>query len=59
MGYAGKGITLLQEVAFLQGITTAQRDGISSPRVGMLIYNSTKNKLNVYTGAEWEAVTSA
>ena len=39
-------------------MTTAQRDAVASPTAGMVVYNSTTNKLNVYTTA-WEAVTSA
>jgi len=38
-------------------MTTTQRDAIPSPTAGMVIYNTTTNKLNVYTIA-WEAVTS-
>lgn len=40
-------------------MTTAQRDAISSPATGLLIYNTTTNKLNVRAAAAWEAVTSA
>jgi len=43
----------------LNVLTTAQRDAISSPAEGLLIFNTTTNKLNFYTGAAWEAVTSA
>jgi len=39
-------------------MTTAQRDAISSPPAGLMIYNTTTSKLNVYTTA-WEQVTSA
>lgn len=39
-------------------MTTTQRDAIPSPTAGMVIYNTTTNKLNVYTTA-WEAVTSS
>ncbi len=39
-------------------MTSTQRDAVASPTAGMVIYNSTTNKLNVYTTA-WEAVTSA
>lgn len=39
-------------------MTTTQRDNITGPTAGMVIYNTTTNKLNVYTTA-WEAVTSA
>jgi hypothetical protein len=39
-------------------MTTTQRDAISSPSNGMVVYNTSTAKLNVYTTA-WEAVTSA
>lgn len=40
-------------------MTGAQRDAIASPATGLVVYNTTTNKLNVYTGAAWQAVTSA
>jgi hypothetical protein len=39
-------------------LTSAQRDAIVSPPSGLLIFNITTNKLNVFTTV-WEAVTSA
>lgn len=39
-------------------MTTGSRDTISTPPAGLLIYNTTTNKLNVYT-TDWEAVASA
>jgi hypothetical protein len=42
----------------LPRMTTTERDAIGSPAAGLLIYNTTTGKLNVYTTA-WEAVTSA
>lgn len=39
-------------------LTTTARNNLVSPLLGTLIYNSTTNKLNVYTGS-WEQVTSA
>jgi|GEM_PF-5275286 len=39
-------------------MTTTQRDAISSPAAGLVIYNTTTAKLNVYTTA-WEAITSS
>ena len=42
----------------LQSLTTAQRDLIA-PSSPALIFNSTTGKLNFWTGAAWEAVTSA
>jgi hypothetical protein len=40
-------------------MTGVQRDAISSPAAGLMIYNTTTNKLNFYNGTAWEAVTSA
>lgn len=40
-------------------MTTTQRDAISSPAEGLVIYNVTTHKLNVRVAAAWEAVTSA
>jgi hypothetical protein len=39
-------------------MTTVQRDAISTPPAGLLIYNTTTNKLNLYT-TTWEVITSA
>ena len=40
-------------------MTTAQRNLIASPVAGVMVYNTTTNKLNFYNGSAWEAVTSA
>lgn len=40
-------------------MTTAQRDAISNPAQGLMLFNTTTSKLNFYSGAGWEAVTSA
>lgn len=40
-------------------MTTTQRDNITSPPAGLVVYNSTTGKLNVRGAAAWEAVTSA
>ena len=40
-------------------MTTTQRDAINSPASGLMIYNTTTNKLNFYAASAWEAVTSA
>ena len=34
-------------------MTTAQRDAISNPVAGVLIYNSTTDKMNYYANGEW------
>lgn len=40
-------------------MTGTQRDAISSPATGLVIYNTTTNKLNFRAASAWEAVTSA
>lgn len=42
-------------------LTTTQRDALTGTDLytGLLIYNTTTNKLNVRVSAAWEAVTSA
>lgn len=39
-------------------MTTTQKNAIASPTAGMVVYDTTLNKLSVYTGAAWEVVTS-
>jgi hypothetical protein len=40
-------------------MTTTQKNAISSPATGLVVYDTTLNKLSVYTGAAWETVTSS
>lgn len=40
-------------------MTTTQKTAISSPPAGLMVYDSTLNKLCVYTGSAWEAIASA
>jgi hypothetical protein len=37
-------------------MTTTQRDAISSPPEGLLIWNTTTKALNVYDGTSWRAI---
>lgn len=37
-------------------MTTTQRDAVSSPTAGMVVYNSTTNVLNFHNGSGWGAV---
>lgn len=39
-------------------MTTAQKNAISTPATGLVVYDTTLNKLALYTGAAWETVTS-
>jgi hypothetical protein len=40
-------------------LTQAQRDAIASPAVGLTIFNTDTNALNVWNGVSWTAVISA
>lgn len=40
-------------------MTETQRDAISAPAAGLVIYNTTTNKLNLRVAAAWEVITSA
>lgn len=37
-------------------MTTAERDAISSPATGLLVYNTTTDAFNTYNGATWGAI---
>jgi hypothetical protein len=37
-------------------MTTVQRDAIASPAAGLMIFNTTTSKANVYTGTAWDAL---
>jgi len=40
-------------------MTTAQRDGISTPSTGLQVYNTSTNQLNYFNGTTWQAVGAA
>ena len=40
-------------------MTTTQKNAISSPAEGLMVYDLTLHKLSIYTGAAWQTVTSA
>lgn len=40
-------------------LTTAERDALVDVPNGVVIYNTTTNKLNVKTATAWEEITSA
>ena len=44
--------------ALLPRMTTAQRDAISSPSTGLMIYNTTTNRPNYYSGSAWREQAS-
>lgn len=40
-------------------MTTTQKNAITSPAAGLMVYDTTLNKLSVFTGSVWETITSA
>jgi hypothetical protein len=55
--------SILQVTSTTQGflpprMTTAQKNAIATPATGLVVYDTTLNKLALYTGAGWETVTS-
>ena len=40
-------------------MTTTQRDALSSPSAGTIIYNSSLNKGQMYDGSNWKDLTAA
>ncbi|RIK80171.1 MAG: hypothetical protein DCC68_11460 [Planctomycetota bacterium] len=44
---------------FIAAMTETARDALTSPPAGLVIYNTTTNKLNVRAASAWEAVTSS
>lgn len=40
-------------------MTTTERDALTNPQNGMIILNTTTNKLNVRLNGAWEVITSA
>ena len=38
--------------------TSTERAALKNPQQAMIIYNTTTNKLNFYTGSAWEVITS-
>lgn len=61
IGGAPNAATILDLVSTTKGfrapsMTTVQRDAISSPVAGLLIYNTTLNSYQVYNGSSWTSV---
>jgi hypothetical protein len=54
---SGNGISL-DNVLKLKSLTTTQRDALTAS-AGMIIFNSSTSKINVYSGSAWEEVTSS
>jgi hypothetical protein len=51
-------ITSTTQGVLLPRMTTTQKNAILTPATGLIVYDTTLNKLALYTGAAWETVTS-
>ena len=61
--YDQDGWTYHKQVDFPDGflpprLTTVERDALPYPSAGLIIFNTTTSKLNVYTRSGWEALAS-
>ena len=58
----GDPVALLQMDSTTKGflpprMTTTQRDAITSPPAGLIVFNSTTNTINVFDGSNWRAIS--
>jgi hypothetical protein len=42
----------------MPNMTTTQKNAISSPAAGLIVFDTTLSKLSVYSGAAWQTITS-
>jgi hypothetical protein len=42
----------------MPNMTTTQKNAISSPAAGLMVFDTTLSKLCVYSGAAWQTITS-
>src|SRR4051812_35721274 len=53
---AGLDVSFNNKGALIPRLTTVQMDAITSPAVGLLVYNTDCNTINYYNGGSWIAV---
>lgn len=64
IGTSSPEVTAILDIAstskglLLPRLTTAQRDAIASPATGLMVFNTTTNRLEKWTGAAWKPVSS-
>lgn len=51
-------VTSTTKGLLLPRLTTVQRDAIVSPEAGLLIYNTTTKKINIFVGAGWDELNT-
>jgi hypothetical protein len=42
----------------MPNMTTTQKNAISSPAAGLMVFDTTLSKLAVYSGTAWQTITS-
>lgn len=52
-------VTSTTQGVLLPRMTTTQKNAISTPAEGLIVYDTTLHKLCVYNGSAWETITSA
>jgi len=50
--YSGNNVSV-DDSLNLKNVTTTQRDALSSPQAGDIIYNTTDSKVQFYNGSAW------
>ena len=51
-------ITSTSKGLLLPRLTTTQRDAIASPVSGLMVFNTTTNKVNIFVGAGWDELNT-
>lgn len=57
--YADKYSHRLLVQGAVPNMTTVQKEALVSPRQGMIVLDTTLEKLSVYIGSDWETITSS
>lgn len=55
----GVKVSTTSEALTIPTLTTAERDAIASPAAGMLIYNTTLKRYDLYSGSAWTGQSSS
>jgi hypothetical protein len=56
-GGGATGMSVNPNGMYVKSVTTTQMDALT-PTTGMLVFNTTENKLAMYSGTAWEFITS-
>jgi len=56
--YSGNNVSI-DDSLNLKNVTTTQRDALSSPQAGDMVYNSTEGTIDFYNGSAWFSTSSS